>query len=520
MNSKKQTQTNKPVVLKTHDEVIEWIHNALPLDLKAKYEDGIKVGVGFLNTADIDLSPREYQREKVADYCWKVDLVKTLLVNKHFKIPSIHMRIFRVKSGEVVSFEIPDGQQRLSAILDFINNDFSLTDDFPKVDGKYDVAGLTFREIVQKYPVLRNEILNYGVSVTFYDYYDDEMTSDLFVKILNNTNNLNPQEVRNAIRSALSSFVRNKSRLPETVHELFSRYVVNPNTIDERTYWKYFSKKFSLGRMEGDEWLAELIYLYMKGMSSGVTQKTLTSFYRQTAVSVGHKWNFKEKLSSTDFPKLERDIVKLLDIGVKIMKAGEHNKEKFNRVFSLFAILFANEMMVKYNSTTIDAKKYVKQLFKVYDKWMNEKVYLGKKQADGTTDMTPFNKLFGGKNSNVFKTAQQIVEREMDDNPAEWGFVKLDPRTSFPSQQIKQRLSTNGNVDDYTGEPLSYEDAVGDHYIPRSWGIALGGVTEIHNLAVTTEYHNLRKLNMSGDDYKSKLDLENSENKLELLEEV
>ena len=80
------------------------------------------------------------------------------------------------------------------------------------------------------------------------------------------------------------------------------------------------------------------------------------------------------------------------------MEAGKNKRERFNRVFSLFAILFADEMMTRYNSSNIDADKYVTELFKVYDKWMSDKVYLGKKQADGNTDMCPFNKLFGGKN--------------------------------------------------------------------------------------------------------------------------
>ena len=52
----------------------------------------------------------------------------------------------------------------------------------------------------------------------------------------------------------------------------------------------------------------------------------------------------------------------------------------------------------------------------------------------------------------------------------------------------------------------SLSDAVGDHNIPRTWGIGLGGVTEYHNLAVTTKYHNQQKLTMSGDQYLDKLD--------------
>jgi len=36
----------------------------------------------------------------------------------------------------------------------------------------------------------------------------------------------------------------------------------------------------------------------------------------------------------------------------------------------------------------------------------------------------------------------------------------------------------------------------------------LGGMTEYSNLAVTTKFHNLKKLNISGDEYKSKLQME------------
>ena len=247
----------------------------------------------------------------------------------------------------------------------------------------------------------------------------------------------------------------------------------------------------------------------MKGMHKGVTPKNLTQFYDSTATEISNQdgWNFKSKLSSTDFPNLKKDIDRLLNIGVKIMEAGKNKQERFNRVFSLFAILFADEMMTRYNSSNFDETKYVTQLFKTYDKWMNEKVYLGEKQADGKTDMTPFNKLFGGKNSNVFKTAYMIVEGEMK-NPHDWGFVELDPKRTFSKNDIQKRLAENGGVCDYTGEPLSFEDAVGDHYIPHSWGVSLGGVTEYSNLAVTTKFHNLKKLNISGDEYKSKLQME------------
>ena len=141
---------------------------------------------------------------------------------------------------------------------------------------------------------------------------------------------------------------------------------------------------------------------------------------------------------------------------------------------------------------------------KTYDKGLEPKIYLGLKQSDNSTDMGPFNKLFGGKNANVFRTAYNIIVGEMKE-PFDWGFVELDPITSFPRNMIERRLAENGGICDYTVESLSIVDAVGDHDIPRSWGIGLGGVTKYRNLKVTTKYHNQQKLNMCGDDYLEKL---------------
>jgi len=142
---------------------------------------------------------------------------------------------------------------------------------------------------------------------------------------------------------------------------------------------------------------------------------------------------------------------------------------------------------------------------KTYDKWLEPKTYRNRVQHDGSTVMDKFSKLFGGKNPNVFKTAEMICLEEINGNPADWGLVELDSRTSFSKDDIERRLAENGGVCDYTGEPLKFADAVGDHDIPRSWGIGLGGDTEYHNLKVTTKYHNQQKLNMCGDDYLEKL---------------
>ena len=93
---------------------------------KTESKDGITVSISFLNEASNDfqmnLQPRSYQREKVASLEWKIEIMRTVLVDREYKIPAIHIRILRDENNSVIGYEIADGQQRVSAILDFMKN--------------------------------------------------------------------------------------------------------------------------------------------------------------------------------------------------------------------------------------------------------------------------------------------------------------------------------------------------------------------------------------------------------------
>jgi len=265
--------------------------------------------------------------------------------------------------------------------------------------------------------------------------------------------------------------------------------------------------------MEGDNWLASLIYLFLNGLNGGVNPSSLSKFYKETSQSAGHLkgWNFKEKLVTSQHGDLTVIVKELLSIALKISKAGSKTPNKLKPVFMLFAVLFGYEMKDLYKSKNVDWSIYTSKLFDLWDTWCNPKVYQidanGKPrlQANGRSDMGPFSGLWGSPNSNVFKTARMIVLSDVKENPSDWGFVELDTRESFPKSMVEQRHGENGGVDDYTGLELSQDVAVGDHDIPRSWGKALGGVTEYHNLKITTEYHNGKKLNRNGEQYKQYL---------------
>ena len=487
-------------------------------------KDGLTISVEFLQEAStnfqMNLQPRSYQREKVSSIEWKQDIMCTVLINKEYRIPPIHIRILKKDDGTVMGYEIADGQQRATAILDFMSNKFRLPKNF--LVGSCDCSEMNYSDIVTTYPTIAQQIRDYTLSAVFYDNFSDEKISDLFINILNNTNDLVPQEKNNATRSFFADFVRYTSRngngtwteQQHMFHELFHRETVKKGTDKEKTIWSNFSPKWTLGRMEGDNWLASLIYLYLNGLYGGVNPSSLSKFYKETSQSAGHEkgWNFKTEMKTSQHGDLTVIVKELLSIALKISKAGSGSKNKLKPVFMLFAVLFGYEMKETYQSKNVDWSIYTSKLFDLWDTWCDPKVYKvdengnDRFQANGKSDMGPFSGLWGSPNSNVFKTARMIVLPAVKENPSDWGFVELDKRESFPKSMVEQRHSENGGVCDYTGEPLSIEDAVGDHDIPRSWGISMGGVTEYHNLKITTAYHNGKKLNRNGEQYKQYLE--------------
>lgn len=502
---RKTNMNNNKQLLYGRKEVSEYLQKHFENDGIPKSEDNLHITLDWFTGININTQPRSYQREKVATYTWKCNLMKTVLLNKHYKIPPIHIRIIRNDNGEISSFEIVDGQQRVTSLLDFISSDinkkFKLNNDFLKMSDKY------YDDLNEQQ---KQSILDYPISVTFYDNITDEQVSELFVYVLNNTNDLKPQEKRNAIRSRLSEFVRESVRDEKKFHKLFARYTVNAKTDAEKTYWVNFSKKFKLGRMEGDEWLAELIYLYLNGAKRGVSQSDLTTMYESTAteISAPQGWNWKTKLQKPDNPKLEEELNELLDFSYDLLQAGKKYQHKFNRVFTLCMILYAQQKKEDYNAGPLDMSKFVKRYMAVAEHYEKFDNYKEKVQADDETPLGPFSKLFGGKNANVFKTVFNLLDEEMekDENQEfDWGIIARDTKRKYSNSMIEKRLIDNGGIDDYTGEPLSIDDAVGDHNIPWSWGKRRGGETTEENLRVTTKYHNEQKSSMDGEAYKRKL---------------
>lgn len=474
---------------------------------------------------------REYQREKVATLEWKQDLIKTVLCDPYARIPQLHIRVIKNSDTSGISsfsYEIIDGQQRTTTIIDFAGGDFPLAGKKPKdllTTDRKEIGTFTGEDIVKFRPNLHSEMMNYTISVIWYENLTDQHVSDLFVNVLNNQNSLNDQEKRNSMRGEISEFIRNLARPVPTdkknTHALFNRIVDASN----KTTMQYIPGLKMTGRMEADAWLSELVYMYEHNLRNGVTPKLLTKWVRKSQLPSGSAAH-----GNTEFNSYEKRWRKLLDWTLDMVKSvsvpNEHRlTPMLIQVLSLYAWEIEkssdNRLMIK------DKKKFIDMFFTVMDKWNKVSEYGGHKKWNETDDMSAFKDLFGGKNSNAIKTIIWVLDRERKINYTpgnyelvvcgqqfseeakkcleDWGIMEMDPRTTFSQDMILMKWKEQDLKCYYSKLPIERDDLAGDHYVPRSSGIKAGGITDYSNLVVTNRKTNLRKGAIHGDDFKKRM---------------
>ena len=453
--------------------------------------------VEFLNSPRINTGNRAYQREKVTLDSWKQELMRTVLINVYARIPEIHIRVIKTENGW--TYELIDGQQRVTAIIDFLNGDYRLPPKF--VVGDCDCSGMDAQELYDTYPSIYELIGEYRISCKWYEELTDLQTADLFINVLNNVNDMKPQEIRNAILGHYSEYVRKTARFEP--HEIFERTVVTSKK-GKKSKLTYFSSKFALKqRMEVDEWLSEFIYLWKNGVVGGVQHKQHFNWVA-SAQQPGGIYN--------DGFKDETKINELLNFGLSILKAVDvEDTNRLNPMTSMMLILYANDLKERYGS--IIPENYASAFFKTYDKYSDtspEVPIYTKMTCTNGHPMGPFKELFGGKNSNAISTIFTVLNHELESvGLKEFGIIEIDTR-DFKRADIIKKWKEQGGKCYYTGKPLELNNIAGDHFIPRSSGVENGGVTEYTNLVVCSRNLNNKKGNMSAKSFQNLCKLESN----------
>ena len=132
-----------------------------------------------------------FQRNPVWTVNQKSYLIDSVL--RSYPIPEIYLQEKVNDKGES-QFVVVDGQQRLRAVLDFINNEFSLVPS----ETSEEWGNLTFDELS---PNDKKKFFEYKFVIRLLPDIDEETIRNIFKRINKNNERLNQQELRQATYS-------------------------------------------------------------------------------------------------------------------------------------------------------------------------------------------------------------------------------------------------------------------------------------------------------------------------------
>ncbi len=215
----------------------------------------------------INLQP-SYQRGAVWSKPQKQLLIDSIL--RDLDVPKIYLR--EIDDSEFEE-EAVDGQQRLTAISGFFNDEFPLAKDADDVDGQK-IAGKKFSKLEED---IKDIFEAYELTAVILRNATEEEVEEMFLRLQNGTT-LNAAEKRNAMAGNMKEFVRKLSK------------------------HNYFSKcGFKNHRFAHDHVASQMTRVALAGLPCGVRNADLVKMYEQHEAF---------DLSSTE----AKSIVKTLDL--------------------------------------------------------------------------------------------------------------------------------------------------------------------------------------------------------------
>lgn len=212
------------------------------------------------NMGKYNLSPSYQRRGDVWDEDKKGFLIDTIL--KNYPIPPIflHQRIDE-ETGSTM-YDVIDGKQRLTAIVDFLTGKLSLPQNYDEgAYGDSRLNGITISDLDGELFEYKRQLWRYAISVEYIDTNDLDIVDNIFDRLNRNGEPLEMQELR------LARY--HDTKLMNLVNEVVG-------AID----WENVGK-IKTNRMQDQEFASELLfYLLDEGASDGNSKKVLDEKYR------------------------------------------------------------------------------------------------------------------------------------------------------------------------------------------------------------------------------------------------
>ncbi|MFA6499989.1 MAG: DUF262 domain-containing protein [Desulfurivibrionaceae bacterium] len=196
--------------------------------------------VDLFHGNQLDLDP-PYQRLSVWNLEYRQYFIDTILRN--YPSPQIFLDV-EITTGGRTNYHVVDGKQRLSAILDYLEDKFSAS-------RKHSTAAFSDKYYSELPPDVQNRFLRYIIPVEFLENADETELQTAFDRLNRNVAKLNAQELRNARYSGA--------------------FISLMETLADDPFWKDIGLATTarIRRMLDIEYVSEIFILTMDGIQDG-----------------------------------------------------------------------------------------------------------------------------------------------------------------------------------------------------------------------------------------------------------
>lgn len=254
------------------------------------------------NRKEIILSPK-FQRRSVWEYKAKSYLIDSII--RGCPIPRIFVRE-KTNLDMTAIREIVDGQQRLKAIFDFINDGFRVN----KIHNEQ-YGGKVFSELEES---AKRDFLKYPISAILFIDLDDNTIFDIFARLNTYSVKLNSQELLNSQYFGL---------FKRLVYSLSQEY---------RTFWldSHILSEKGISRMEDAKLVSDLL--------SAIVSKKIESNTFESTKKLYKKYDDE----FADYEQIETRFKSIIDMISKIYgtSLNQTNYSKLPLFYSLFLVMY------------------------------------------------------------------------------------------------------------------------------------------------------------------------------------
>jgi hypothetical protein len=387
----------------------------------------------------INLQPT-YQRGAVWSKPQKQLLIDSIL--RDLDVPKIYLREI---SADLYEEEAVDGQQRLTAIYGFFNDEFPLSKDSDDIENQV-IAGKRFSTLDED---VKDLFEAYELTVVILRNASEEEVEEMFLRLQNGTT-LNAAEKRNAMRGNMKDFVRSVAQ-----HKFFNNC------------------GFKNHRFAHDLIASQMIRTAFEGEPCGVKSADLVKMYERN-----------ENFDATS--KEAKKITKTLDL---LQEAFPEKTPELTKLTSLsLFILFS------YLKENFDIKNRVTELgrwFIDFETWRkaDEQRPSDERDPEMVTYQDKMSRTTDSQDSVEYRH-RTLLTRVLKDIP---DLVPLDPQRIFSHEQRMAIFRRDGGICQVKlkcdGAKCTWDHWHTDHKV--AW--SNGGETTVENGQVSCVECNLAK---------------------------